>query len=153
MKTILVVTRDDHIARALAELVRSVVSEVYPGPVKVFLACTPDEVLDIVCRERLDVLLTDHNLTGMTGLELVRWLGVTLRGTVMILLTSDSRMLADPWKFAGPDVNEVLARPLGREPLKHALSRWLGILSADTRPPVHPSLGQPAPDHVDQSPR
>lgn len=149
MKTILVVTRDDHIARALVELVRTVVSEVYPGPVKVLLACTPDDVLDIVSREHPDVLLTDHYLAGMTGLELVRWLATALRGSVMILMTSDSRMLADPWKFAGPDVNEVLARPLGRESLKHALTRWLGTPPREAQPAV-PSLGErPQPDHAD----
>ncbi len=126
MKTIVVVSRDDHIARALSELVGTVLTELSPEPVSVHAACSPDDVLDTLSRARIDVLITEHHLAGMTGLDLVRWLSPGLGGAVTILLTSDSRMLADPWKFAGPEINHVLARPLGREPLKRALQHWLG---------------------------
>src|SRR5574341_1075858 len=126
MKTIMVVSRDDHIARALCELVRTVLTEVSLEPVAVRAACSPDEVLDTLSRNRIDVLITEHYLAGMTGLDLVRWLSPGLGGALTILLTSDTRLLADPWTFAGSDFNHVLARPLGREPLKRALQHWLG---------------------------
>jgi CheY-like chemotaxis protein len=125
MKTIVVVTEDGHIARALSEFVRTVLSEMYPAPFQVLPACSADDVLCIVGRQPIDVLMTDHHLLGVTGLDLIRWLGTGLTGTVKILLTNDSRILAAPWKFAGSEVNAVLARPLGRESLKLTLQRWL----------------------------
>ncbi len=127
MKTIVVVAEDGHIARALSEFVRTVLSEVSSDPIEVLHACSADDVLNVLGREHVDLLMTDDHLPDMTGLELVRWLGPTLRGTAKILLTNDSRILADPWKFAGTEINAVLARPLGREPLKLALQRWLEL--------------------------
>ncbi len=125
MKTIMVVSRDDHVARALSEFVKTVLTEVSAVPVAVQSACSPDEVLDTLSRNRIDMLITEHYLAGMTGLDLVRWLSPGLGGAVTILLTSDSRLLADPWPFAGSDFNHVLARPLGREPLKRVLQHWV----------------------------
>lgn len=126
MKTIMVVSRDDHIGSALAEFVKTVLAEVSPSPIAVRSACSPDEVLDVLSRHSIDVLITEHHLAGMTGFDLVRWLSPGLGGTVTILLTNDSRLLADPWKFAGSEFNHVLARPLGRESLNRALRHWLG---------------------------
>ncbi len=124
MKTI-VVTAEQHLARALAEFVAAVLSEVHPQPAQVLPACSADDVLDILANTRIDILIVDHHLAGMTGLELVRWLGTGLINTTKILLTHDSRVLADPWRFAGPDINAVLPRPLERTSLRVTLQRWL----------------------------
>jgi CheY-like chemotaxis protein len=131
MKTIMVVSRDDHIASALAEFVKTVLAEMSPSSIAVRSACSPDEVLDALSRHSIDMLITEHHLAGMTGLDLVRWLSPGLGGTITILLTNDSRLLADPWKFAGSEFNHVLAKPLGRDPLKRLLQHWL------VAPPEH----------------
>jgi hypothetical protein len=41
MKTIVVVTEDGHIARALSEFVRTVLSEMYPAPFQVLPLARP----------------------------------------------------------------------------------------------------------------
>lgn len=125
MNTILIVTQERHIAQAMADLIQVVAAEVRSDRSRVFPACSPDEVLQVFAMCPVDILIVDHRLAGMTGIELIRWLGNGLTGTVKILLTDDSRMLADPWTFAGPHVNGVLARPLGRAALKQTLDRWL----------------------------
>ena len=125
MKTIVVVTAEPHLAKALAEFVATVLSEMHPHPAQVLPACSVDDVLDILANTRIDILMVDHHLAGMAGLELVRWLGTGLINTTKILLTHDSRLLAEPWRFAGPDINAVLPRPLGRKSLRVALQRWL----------------------------
>jgi CheY-like chemotaxis protein len=136
MITIVVVAGDDHV-RALAEFVKTVLSEVSRDQAQVLPAGSADEVLNILGREHIDLLMTDDRLPDMTGLELVRWLRPGLVGAVKILLTNDSRLLADPWKFAGAEINAVLARPLGREPLRLALNRWLGLpLGATVNRPI-----------------
>jgi CheY-like chemotaxis protein len=125
MKTIVVITAEPHLAKALAEFVATVLSEMHPPPAQVLPACSVDDVLDILANTRIDILMVDHHLGGMAGLELVRWLGTGLINTTKILLTHDSRLLAEPWRFAGPDINAVLPKPLGRTSLRVTLQRWL----------------------------
>lgn len=126
MKIIVVVTQDKAIAHALTEVVTTALADVYPGPAKVLPASSLDDVLDILSKERIDLLMTEHHLADMSGPGLVRWLDTALVGTVKILLTSDARLLAEPWKFLGPEINDVLPRPLERNALNRALQRWLG---------------------------
>jgi CheY-like chemotaxis protein len=135
MKTIVVLTKDEHIVRAMCEFVRTVLPEVCEPPVQVLPACSADDLLDILAKQSIDLLMIDHLLPDMTGLDLIRWLGTALRGTVKILLTNDSRVLADPWNYLGTEVNSVLARPLGREPLKRVLKTWAATLA--------PQFGRP----------
>ncbi len=126
MKTIVVITQDKRIAQALADFVKTALADMYLDPAKVLPASSLDDVLDILSKERIDMLMTDHHLADMSGVGLVRWLDKALVGVVKILLTSDSRLLAEPWKFVGPEINDVLPRPLERNTLNRGLRRWLG---------------------------
>jgi DNA-binding NtrC family response regulator len=126
MKTIVVVAENGHTAEVRCELVRAVLSEVYSHPAQVLPACSVDDVLDILANGPIDVLITEDRLTGITGTGLIRWLDKALIGTTKVLLTCDPRVLAEPWKFAGPEINEVLPKPLERDSLKRTLQRWLG---------------------------
>lgn len=126
MKTIVVVTENEHTAEVRCELVRAVLSEVYSHPAQVLPACSVDDVLDILAKGPIDVLITEDQLTGITGTGLIRWLEKVLVGTTKILLINDPRILAEPWKFAGPEIDEVLPKPLERDSLKRTLLRWLG---------------------------
>lgn len=125
MKTIVVVTQNKVIAQAIAECVRAVLSEINADPAIVLPASSIDDVLDILSRRRIEMLLIDQHLGQMSGEGLVRWLGKGLARTVTILLTSDPQVLAEPWKFVGPDINDVLSRPIERTLLKRTLQRWL----------------------------
>jgi len=123
--TIVIVTHEAHSAKAMAELIGTVAAEVQTDPPPVVPACTPDDVLTILPKGPIDLLMVEHRLAGTTGFELVRWLAPGLTNTTRILLTDDSRILADPWTFLGRDFNAVLPRPLGRQSLKLTLERWL----------------------------
>lgn len=125
MNTIVVVTQEAHIAQAMGDLITEVAAETGSDVVQVLPACSADDVLTILARGPIEMLIVDHHLAGTTGLDLIRWLGSGLTNTAKILLTDDSRLLADPWTFAGPSVNAVLSRPLGRHALKLTLERWL----------------------------
>lgn len=127
MMSIVVVAENEQVAQARCELVRSVLFEGCPPPVQVLPACSVDDVLDILVKGRIDVLITDERLRGLTGAGLVRWLERLLTGTTTILLTSDPRILAEPWRFAVPEFNEVLAKPLQRDAVKASLHLWLGL--------------------------
>jgi len=120
-----VVTQEAHIAQAMAELISTVAAEVQPDPTRVLPAGTPDDVLDILAKGPIDILMVEHHLADTTGFELVRWLEAGLTNTTRILLTDDSRLLADPWSFLGREFNAVLPRPLGRQALRLTLECWL----------------------------
>ncbi len=126
MNTILVVAENNDTVQARCELVRKVLAEECSRPAKVLSACSVDGVLDILAKGPIDMLIVEDRLTAITGTGLIRWLEKLLIGTTRVLLTSDPIVLAEPWKFAGPDVNEVLPKPLERESLMRALQRWFG---------------------------
>lgn len=126
MKTIVVVAKDRDTAQSRCELVRAALSTVGFRPANVLHAGSVDGVLDILARGPIDVLITEDRLDAITGAGLVRWLEKLLTGTTRVLLTSDPVVLAEPWKFAGPEFNEVLPKPLERDSLTRALQRWLG---------------------------
>jgi DNA-binding NtrC family response regulator len=126
MKTIVVVAENRDAAQSRCELVRAALSKVGCRPANVLPACSVDGVLDILAKRPIDVLITEDRLAAITGAGLIRWLEKLLAGTTKVLLTSDPMVLAEPWKFAGPEFNEVLPKPLERELLTRALQRWLG---------------------------
>jgi CheY-like chemotaxis protein len=126
MKTIVVVAQDDHTAQVRCLEVRTVLSSGLCCPVQVLPACSVDGVLDILAKGPIDMLIVDDRLTGITGTGLIRWIEKLLIRTTKVLLTSDPRILAEPWKYAGPEINEVLPKPLERDSLKRMLQRWLG---------------------------
>lgn len=135
MKTIVIVAENDHTAQTRCELVRAVLTEGGSRPVQVLRACSVDGVLDILAKGPIDILIVEDRLIGITGTGLVRWLEKLLTGTTKVLLTTDPMVLAEPWKFAGPEFNEVLPKPLERESLKRALLRWFGRSGAFVSPP------------------
>jgi hypothetical protein len=126
MKTIVVVAENEHAALVRCELVRSVLSEGSSYQAQVWPACWMADVLDILEKGAIDVLIVGDRASGISGLGLVRWLEELLIGTTKILVTSDPVVLAEPWKFAGPEINEVLPEPLQRDALARTLQRWLG---------------------------
>jgi CheY-like chemotaxis protein len=126
MNTILVVAENNDTVQVRCELVREVLSAGGSRTVQVLPACSVDGVLDILAKGPIDMLIVEDRMTAITGTGLIRWLDTLLIGTTRILLTSDPLVLAEPWKFAGPDVNEVLPKPLERESLTRALHRWFG---------------------------
>jgi hypothetical protein len=136
MRTIVVVAENNETVRARCELVRGVLAEGCPGPVRVLPACSVDGVLDILANGPIEILIVEDRMTVITGTALIRWLDKLLAGTTKILLTSDPLVLAEPWKFADPDVNEVLRTPLDRASLTRVLQRWLGPASLAAAPGV-----------------
>ncbi len=126
MKTIVVVAENNDTVQARCELVREVLAEACSRPVQVLPACSVDGVLDILAKGPIDMLIVEDRMPAITGTALIRWLEKLLIGTTKVLLTSDPLVLAEPWKFAGPDVNEVLPKPLERASLARALQRWFG---------------------------
>jgi CheY-like chemotaxis protein len=65
-------------------------------------AGSAEQALEILAEKQFDILLTDHSLPGMSGLELVR--GLVARGTSMKIIFSSG--------YGAPDVPELDIRPL-----------------------------------------
>ncbi|MEW6681842.1 MAG: hypothetical protein AB1451_02830 [Nitrospirota bacterium] len=125
MKTIVVVTADPKIARALSELVGSVLREVCDGPARVLCGCSAEDIRYILQDQPIDLLMIDYLLADIRSLDVARWLGSGLDRTAKIILTNNGQVAAEPWNYIGSEISEVLSRPLGRESLKQALRRYL----------------------------
>ncbi len=118
MITIVVVAGDDHIVRALAEFVKTVLSEVSRDEARVLPAASADEVLSILGREPIDLLMTDDRLPDMTGLELVRWLRPGLVGAVKWRPLKGRRLDERPPSLPAQRVEVIeVGSPLDAEPL------------------------------------
>lgn len=125
MKTIMVVAEDPKIARALSELVGSVLPEVCDVPARVLPGCSAHDIQHILQHQPIDLLMIDYLLQDMSSFDVIRWLGSDLNRTAKVILTNNAQVAAEPWNYVGSEISEVLSRPLGRESLKQTLRRYL----------------------------
>jgi CheY-like chemotaxis protein len=79
--------------------------------------------------ERFDVVLTDHTMPGMTGMELTRALVARRAGVPVVLYSGRSELLdADTATAAG--VRTLLAKPVDQAALRSALQDALAVRTA-----------------------
>jgi len=79
--------------------------------------------------ERFDVVLTDHTMPGMTGMELTRAL-VARRAGVPVVLYSGRSDLLDPRSATAAGVRRVLSKPVDTAALQAALREFLPAATA-----------------------
>ena len=79
--------------------------------------------------DRFDVVLTDHTMPGMTGMELARAL-VARRADVPVLLYSGRSELLDADAAAAAGVRQLLSKPIDSRALHGALREVLGPAAA-----------------------
>jgi CheY-like chemotaxis protein len=79
--------------------------------------------------DRFDVVLTDHTMPGMTGMELARAL-VARRAGLPVLLYSGRNDLLDSNTAAAAGVRTLLAKPVDNAALRTALQDALSARTA-----------------------
>lgn len=105
LPTLLVVDDDDKMRRSL---LRALADE----PYRVLDASSGQQALEILSREMVHVVLSDHDMPGMTGLDLLRMVRLRHAGIVRLMITASnefevavrainlgevSRFLQKPW--------------------------------------------------------
>jgi PAS domain S-box-containing protein len=111
---VLVVDDEPMLLRSMGTLLRSLGYEVLEAP-------GGAQALELLAREKVDLLLSDVTMPGLSGLELAREVALKYP-TVRILLSSG---YSDGLDNVPPGVMAVLPKPLGRKELALALSTAL----------------------------
>jgi DNA-binding NtrC family response regulator len=99
------------------------------GPFDVLTASSASEALEVLERGHVGILLTDLQMTGRDGVDLIREASRARRDLICILLSGsdDSRALAEC--AALPELHRTLRKPVPpgelREIVAHALDVWL----------------------------
>jgi DNA-binding response OmpR family regulator len=125
MKSILIVDNDQHILKALRELALALVREITLQPTEVLTASSAAEVLHIVDQCRVNLLIVDHYILKMNGLELMRAVSNGPIEMAKVLIADDPLDVPDLVKVAELGFDSILIRPLKRTELKALFRRLL----------------------------
>ena len=100
--------------------------------VVVLEASSGDEGLNVIRAqtERLDLIITDHNMPGMTGLEMITALRADVKGinhtTTVFFLTSDLSVMVKEQAVA-LNVKALILKPVRPAALVEAVKKVLGL--------------------------
>ncbi len=118
MPAIIVIADDDPAIRDLLAIILGEVGHT------VHTACDGDEALALLHRHRPHLLVTDHQMPGLTGTELLAHMAATPADATPTLLISAVR----PTPPAPPPPNLFLAKPFDLDELLTLVAR---LLAAD----------------------
>ncbi len=90
----------------------------------ILLAGSPNEALDLIDQNRVDLILSDHKMPGMTGTELLGEVSRRSPETVRILITGWSEAI-DEEELARIGVRGMVSKPWDDAELKAVLRQYL----------------------------
>ena len=111
---------DDEI-RILTALRRSLRREGW----EILTAETPAEALELLDDGPVDLVLSDHKMPGMSGLDLLAEIGRRHPSTVKLLISGWAEALSED-ELSAIGVEELIPKPWDDKELKRILRRHLG---------------------------
>lgn len=118
---------------------RMIAAAVRPDFTEVLEVRDGAECLDAIARRRPTVLLVDHFLPGLTGIEVIRRLRadlVTASLPILMLTASDDDLLEEQVLGAGAD--DYLRKPVAPEHLRRRIAAVLAARAGTASPPTGP---------------
>ncbi len=113
-------------SKASREFIASTAESVHG--VEAFTTATGFEALQLLARQRFDLIITDINMPGINGLELINFVkkNPTYRDTPLFVITTEGR---DPDRDKGLALGavEYLVKPFRPQDLEGLLIRYLKI--------------------------
>jgi len=119
-RPVLLIVDDE--ARILTALRRVLRSERY----EILTAETPAEALQLLDERRVDLVLSDHKMPGMSGLELLARVSRKQPSAGRILITGWTEEVP-PKELAAVGVRALVPKPWDNEELKATLRAALGL--------------------------
>jgi len=113
-------------SKASREFIASAVESV--GDVEAFTTSTGFDALKLLSRQRFDLIITDINMPGINGLELINFVkkSPTYRETPLFVITTEGRE-QDRAKGLALGAAEYLVKPFEPQQLEGLLMRYLNI--------------------------
>lgn len=106
-------------------MIRDLIGEILRGiphpPVRLNQADSAAEAIGIITNEDITLLITDYELPGLSGLELIRQVSDQL-STKKILLTKNPPLLQERILGAEAGLEGIFQKPVRREDLKRILT-------------------------------
>jgi DNA-binding NtrC family response regulator len=102
--TILFVDDDDKILNALRRALRH-------ADYRLLFATRPDEALDLMQREKADIVVSDHLMPGMTGLDLLKTVRQRHPEAIRIMLTGQATSEAAITAIMQGEIYRCLSKP------------------------------------------
>ena len=101
----------------LSAMIRSFRRETF----QVFTAHSGEEAMDIIKRTRVDAIVTDENMKGMRGTELLCWVREHLPEIPRIVLTGQPNLPSMETAINQAGVFRYLTKPFPHEQLAHTI--------------------------------
>jgi two-component system response regulator (stage 0 sporulation protein F) len=94
----------------------------------VFTAESAEQALPIIKEERLDLIITDMNLLGMSGMDLVK-LVRQFNSAVKVIMVSGANLnfYMEP-RFRKLNISQLIPKPLTFDELESAVTKELGLI-------------------------
>lgn len=121
--TVLVVDDDSTLLQSLGRALRRTYT--------VHLAETATEAFEVLGRERVDVVLTDHHMPGTTGLEFLRQVAVRHSDVVRLLYTAQPDTEMAIRAVNQGDVFRILTKPVALSEVEVAIHLAVERLEID----------------------
>jgi response regulator RpfG family c-di-GMP phosphodiesterase len=117
--TVLVVDDEDLPRRAIS---RAITMDI---ECRVIEAPSGERALELLQREHVDVVLSDYNMTGMTGVDFLRHVSLRFPNVVRLMITSSHELDVAIKAINLGEVTRFLRKPWSDEDLVHAVSTAL----------------------------
>lgn len=127
---LLLVDEREHLARLLPATIC--------GSYEILTACSAAAALDLVARQRIDVLVSDQDLPEMPGIALLSAARPLSPGTVRILLTGYAELAARIGAVKDGDVFQFLNKPWRRRQIERSLVEAAELI--ETGAAIEPTL-------------
>lgn len=124
MITVLIVDDEAAARKAIQDLIVSIVMDLRHAPVRILRAASAEEALGVISGEPVDLLITDYDLPGLTGLELIQQISDRLE-IMKVLLTDKPPSLQVRILAAEAGLEAIIQKPVRREDLRRILTRLL----------------------------
>lgn len=124
MITVLIVDDEAATRKAIQDLIVSIATDFRHAPARTLRAASAEEALGVISGEPVDLLITDYDLPGLTGLELIQQISDRLE-IVKVLLTDQPPSLQVRILAAEAGLEAIIQKPVRREDLKRILTRLL----------------------------
>ena len=124
--TILVADDEPHIVRVVSFKLKLAGFEVIS-------AANGQEAWEILCERSIDLVLTDHQMPFLTGLELAKHMAADPRtASIPVLMLTARGFRLTPVELQGAGIVEILDKPFSPRMLLDAVRRALDVAGEDS---------------------